>query len=290
MITDAERPARLALVAPASLEDEPDVAAPPGPQRVVAHHRRQQHITEVVADADGQIVDFDRGVPRQRERALHHALELAHVAWPVVGEQRVGSRARQRELTRLAVPLEKVRRELENIFAALPQRRHVDLDAGQPVIQIGPKHAGLHETAQLLVRGRHDARVDPMQAVAADPFDRQVLKRAQQLRLRRERQVGDLVEKQRAAVCAFELSAAPAHAGRRPVLDAEELGLEQRLDNRRAIDRHERPAPARADFVNLPRDQLLAGAALAVDERDEVRCRHSLDAIAHGLHDRTRSD
>ena len=290
VITDAQRPARFALVAPASLEDEPDVAAPPGPQRVVAHHRRQQHVAEVVADADGQIVHFDRGVPRQRERAFHHALELAHVAWPVVREQRIGSRARQRELTRVAVPLEKVRRELENVFAALPQRRHVDLDTRQPVIQIGAKHARLHQTAQLLVCGRHDTRVDPMQPVATDPFDRQVLKRPQQLRLRGERQVGDLVEKQGAAVRAFELPAAPAHAGRRPVLDAEELGLEQRLDDRRTIDWHERPAPASADFVNLPRDQLFAGAALAVDERDEIRCRHSLDAIAHGLHDRTRSD
>ncbi len=129
-----------------------------------------------------------------------------------------------------------------------------------------------------------------MQAVAADPFDRQVLKRPQQLRLRGERQVGDFVEKQRAAVGALELAAASAHAGRRAVLDAEELGLEQRLDDRRAIDRHERPAPARADFVNLPRDQLFAGAALAVDERDEVRRCHALDAIAHRPHDRTRSD
>ena len=150
--------------------------------------------------------------------------------------------------------------------------------------------ARIDQPAQLLVRGRHDARVDPMQAVAADPFDRQVLKRPQQLRLRGERQVGDFVEKQRAAVRAFELAPAPAHAGRRPVLDAEEFGLEERLDDRRTIDRHERSAPASADFVNLPGDQLFAGAALAVDERDEIRCRHALDAIAHGPHDRTRSD
>ena len=125
-----------------------------------------------------------------------------------------------------------------------------------------------------------------MQTVAADSFDCQVLKRAQQLRLRRERQVSDLIEKQGAAVGALELAAAAAHAGRRAVLDAEELGLEQRFDDGRTIHRHERPAPASADFVNLPRHQLLASAALAVDERDEVRCCHSLDAIAHGPHDR----
>jgi len=36
----------------------------------------------------------------------------------------------------------------------------------------------------------------------------------------------------------------PAHAGRRPVLDAEQFGLEQRLDERGAVDRHEGPARA----------------------------------------------
>ena len=93
VITDAQRAARLALVPPASLEDEPDVATPPRPQRVVAHHRRQQHVAESVADAYRKIVDLDRRVPCEGERALHHALELAHVSWPVVGEQSVGGRS-----------------------------------------------------------------------------------------------------------------------------------------------------------------------------------------------------
>ena len=129
-----------------------------------------------------------------------------------------------------------------------------------------------------------------MEAVAADPFDGEVLERAQELGLRRKRQVGHLVEKQRSAVGALELAAAPAYTGGSPVLDAEKLGFEQRLDKGRAIHRHERPASARADLVNLPGNQLLAGAAFAVDERDEVRRCHALDALADRLHNRTRSD
>ena len=74
------------------------------------------------------------------------------------------------------------------------------------------------------------------------------------------------------------------YTGGRPVFDAEELGLEQRLNERRAIDRHERSATARADLVNLPGDQLLADTAFAVYERDEVRDCHTLDALAHRLH------
>ena len=76
-----------------------------------------------------------------------------------------------------------------------------------------------------------------MDAVAADALDREVLDRPQQLGLRRQRQVGHFVEKQRAAVGVLELAAAAAHAGGRALLDAEELRFEQRLDQRRAVDR-----------------------------------------------------
>src|SRR5690349_13265560 len=129
-----------------------------------------------------------------------------------------------------------------------------------------------------------------MDAVAANSFDGEVLERAKKLGLRRQRQVGDLVEKQRPAIGALELAAAPAYTGGGAVFDAEELGFEQCFDKRRAIHRHERPTAPGADLVDLPGNQLFAGAALAVDERDEVRRRHTLDALAHRSHDRTRSD
>ena len=103
-------------------------------------------------------------------------------------------------------------------------------------------------------------------AGAADALDRQLLDRAQQLRLRRRRQVRHLVEEQRAAVRVLELAAPAAHAGGGALLDAEQLGLEQRLDDRRAVDGDERPVAAPAQVVNLARDQFLAGAALPFDQ------------------------
>ena len=76
--------------------------------------------------------------------------------------------------------------------------------------------------------------------MTADALDRQVLNGAQQLGLRGQRQVGHLVEEQRAAVGVLELPAAAANAGRGALLDAEQLGLEQRLDERGAVDGDER--------------------------------------------------
>ena len=74
-------------------------------------------------------------------------------------------------------------------------------------------------------------------ALAAHALDRHILNGPQQFRLRGERQIGCLVEKQRAAVGVLELAASAADAGRCAVLDSEELRLEYRLDHSRTADR-----------------------------------------------------
>src|SRR5262245_14243943 len=109
-----------------------------------------------------------------------------------------------------------------------------------------------------------------MYAVAADALDRQILDAAEQLRLRREREIGHLVEKQRPAVGGFKLPSPAAHTRRGPLFDAEQLGFEQRFDKRGAIDGDERAVATKTEIVNLPRDELLADAALAFEQHGEV--------------------
>ena len=60
------------------------------------------------------------------------------------------------------------------------------------------------------MRGRDDADVDVDRALAADADDLAVLHDAQQPHLRRERELADLVEEQRAAVGLLEPALAPA--------------------------------------------------------------------------------
>jgi hypothetical protein len=60
-----------------------------------------------------------------------------------------------------------------------------------------------------------------MAAVPADALDGEVLDRAQQFCLSRERKVRHLVEKERAALSDFELPPSSADAGGRALLDAE---------------------------------------------------------------------
>jgi hypothetical protein len=83
--------------------------------------------------------------------------------------------------------------------------------------------------------------------------------------LRRRRQVGHFIEKERTLVRVLELAPASANAGRRPILNPEQLRLEQRFDNGRAVHRHEWCPPATTQLVNLARDELLAGPRFAFD-------------------------
>ena len=103
--------------------------------------------------------------------------------------------------------------------------------------------------------------------MSADALHNQVLNRTQQLRLCRQREVRHFVEKQRAAVGVLELAAAAAHTGGRALLDAEELSLEQCLDQRRAIDRDERTVSPPPGVVDLSRYQFLPDATFTFKQK-----------------------
>ena len=97
-----------------------------------------------------------------------------------------------------------------------------------------------------------------------------------------ERQVADLVEEERAAMRQLEAARlARGGAGERALLVAEQLRLEQRLGNRRAVDRDERSVGARAQRVQRAREQLLAGAALAFEEHGRVGRRRAMQLLRH---------
>ena len=79
-------------------------------------------------------------------------------------------------------------------------------------------------------------------------------------------------------------------AGERALLVAEELGLEQVLGNRRAVDRDKRAVGARAERVQRAREQLLAGAALAFEQHRRVGAGRALQRDRHLLQLRVLAD
>ena len=154
--------------------------------------------------------------------------------------------------------IEKVVRKLENVLASIAKRRHLNIDAVQPVVQIGSEPPLRNQRGQRTIRRDNDSRVDAARAMAAHPLDRQILNCPQQFRLRGWREIRYFVEKQCPFMRKFELASAAPYPSGGSIFDAEELGLEKRFDDRRAIHRYERRAPAPAQFVDLTSDELFA--------------------------------
>ncbi len=102
-----------------------------------------------------------------------------------------------------------------DVAAPLAQRRHAHDEALEPVEEVAPEVALRDALLERSVRGRDDAHVGaaagPRRADAADLV---AVEGAQELRLRLERQVADLVEEQRAPLRLGEGALAGARARR----------------------------------------------------------------------------
>ncbi len=138
---------------------------------------------------------------------------------------------------------------------------------------------------EVAVGGGDDAHVHLALDGGADRADLPLLQRAQQLRLDGQRHLADLVEEQGAAVGQLEEPfLVLVRAGERAALVPEQLALEQRPRDRRAVDRPQRPAGARGERVDGRGDEFLARSRLAADEHRGLGARDTLDDLEHPLH------
>ncbi len=157
------------------------------------------------------------------------------------------------------------------VIHALLERRQVDGDHAQPVCEVLAEGLLRDRLGELAVGGRHHAHVDHDVVGSADAVDAVILEHAQELDLGGERQLGDLVEEERAAVRGLDAAHAPgAGVGVEARLVAEELALDQAFGQGAAIDRDERAVAPLAEAVQRARHQLLAGPGFPGDEHAEV--------------------
>ncbi len=139
---------------------------------------------------------------------------------------------------------------LGHVAATLAQRRDAQFDDVDAVEEILAEQALFDQRGEVLVRGREDADVHRNLVAAADRAHRFFLDRAQQFHLHVQRQFGDFVEEQRAALGGLEQAfLVDMRAGEAALAVAEELALHQFGRNGAAVDRHEarrwRAAPSR---------------------------------------------
>ena len=199
--------------------------------------------------------------------------------------------AHRAEAEATAREVREVRREQRDVLAPLAQRRHVQREHGQAVVEVGAEATALDLAGEVAVGGGDHPHVDVVRAVGADALDLAALQRAQQLGLQRQRQLADLVEEQRAPVGHLELArpvAQRAGEGARHV--AEQLALGDRLRQRRAVDVDQRLFAPRRQGVHVLRDQLLADAGLAGDEHRQVGGGDHLDLLEQPRHRGARAE
>ncbi len=135
------------------------------------------------------------------------------------------------------------------------------------MVEVLPEAARPQRLCQVFVGGGDDPHVDGLGPGAAETPDDPVLEDLEELRLQRRREHPDLVEEEHPAMRELNeprLGLARIREG--PALVAEELGFEERVRNRRAVDVDERGTRARARSVQGPRDEALARAGLAAQK------------------------
>ena len=123
----------------------------------------------------------------------------------------------------------------------IAQRRQKEWNDTQPVEQVLAKVTVDHRGTQRTMRRRHDPDVDREWLATTDRDHGALLQHPKELRLQVETELGDLVEKERAAFGQAEVTRHVTHrSSERPFDVPEELALEKIGRQRRAVDRAER--------------------------------------------------
>ena len=207
-----------------------------------------------------QIVAADQRALGQRDRALDDVLQLAHVARPAIGEQRLARRLVEtahpacRPCAALRAP-GSARPAARMSSGAIAQRRQVDLDDVEPVVEVLAEacRRASARSRSWLVAATH-AHVDLLAARRAERADLALLQHAQELGLQRRRQLADLVEEERAAVGLDEHARrVGARVGEGAALVAEQLALEQRVGDGGAVERRRTAARAAGELKWIAR-------------------------------------
>src|SRR5947209_489192 len=161
--------------------------------------------------------------------------------------------------------------QCRDVFRAFTQCRDVKRDDVEPVEEVRSEAPPRHLLPEVLVCRRDDAHIRALVARRADAAEATLLEEPQELDLGDGRHVADLVEKEGRAVSRLYQPALESIGPRESaLLVAEELRLEEGFGQRPAVDGDEGRVAPRALPVYEPRENVLAGAALARDDDGAV--------------------
>src|ERR1700690_721580 len=199
----------------------------------------------------------DLAVGRGHFQLGNGVAQFANVAGPGVRLQR-GDRVRGKVLVG-CLQREEILRQGCNVFGALAQRRHPQLELTQAVEQVLAEPAFLYRQLKILVRGRHHAHVDGDFAMSTQPVIGRTVKHTQQLHLNLSLELANFVKEDGALVGQFKQSGLGGiSAAERAFLVTKQFTFDQVLGQSGAIDVDQRLRVPIRGFVDGASDQLLA--------------------------------
>ncbi|EDO26491.1 predicted protein, partial [Nematostella vectensis] len=177
-----------------------------GIAQLVGLGRRQQGQRRAgMANLGGQLGVADHAVFTQRAEGTQHIAQLAHIARPRIGEQRLAGRIiKPHRLPARLFGQEEIQQRL--LVAALTQRRQFDHQAIQAIEQVLTKLAAGHSLVQVAVAGADHPHINGL-GLAANRLNPALLQYPQQTGLQRQRHIADFIEEQRAAIGLLQLAA-----------------------------------------------------------------------------------
>jgi len=162
-----------------------------------------------------------------------------------------------------------------NVGNAVTQRRRKNRKDLEAIKEVAAEFLFRDHFGQIAIGGGDETHVDEDGARAAQALNLALLQGAQQFRLQIERQLAHLIEKERAFVRQLQAADfARNGAGKRALLVAEQLALQQAGGNGRAIQLDKGALAARAQAMDGARQQFFAGSRLALDEHGGIGGRH----------------
>ena len=147
---------------------------------------------------------------------------------------------RPRRISRQA--LHEVRGKSGNVLPPLAQRRHVDVDHVEAVIEVASESSGRDFRRQIAIGGRHETYVDVDRACASEPLEFAQLHRPERLLWSPGASSPISSRNTVPAVGNLELAFLLGHgAGEGAAFMAEQLAFEQRFGERGAVHGNKRP-------------------------------------------------
>src|SRR5262249_37489186 len=141
----------------------------------------------------------------------------------------------------------------------------------KPVIQILPEPAVADGLLEVDVRRRQNPGIDGDCLLSTQTMDFMILQKPQQFDLQTKRYVSNLIQEQRAALCAFNTSLALLRSPSEcPFLIAEQLTFKERIRNRPTVDRNEGFLFPGTLVMDRPGNQLLPRTAFPGDQHRHV--------------------